>query len=295
MALTGDWCMGAIRRLLREGEGICNSVRGTALSDGQLDLFSGSGFPVAHQAPPAARPRPAAPGELDDAALLAAIPGSGIADGPSLAAEAGRRRLGAAILVLEEYCRRFAGFGTQHKLPEQIAALDALAAIGGADAAHAVARIIGRGWVQGPTLASAMAAAARLASRLPADTVLALLRHADPAVRADACRLARETPDIVTTLTDLLGDLHRNVSNEAACALGRMGRPEARPWLKQALRDAPSLPMIEAVPPVADEECMVRLGRIAGTSPELAAAARDALAATEHPLAATILRRLRDG
>jgi len=265
------------------------------VSDGQLDLFSGSGVPAAHPAPPVARPAQAAPAELSDAALLAAIPGSGIADGPSLVAEAGRRRLAAAIPILEDYCRRFAGFGTQHPLPEQIAALDALAAIGGADAAAAVARIIGRGWVQGPTLVSAVAAAARLGSRLPADTVLALLRHADPAARADACRLARETPDIVTTLTDLLGDLHRDVSIEAACALGRMNRPDAVLWLKQALREAPSLPVIEAVPLVADEECMVLLGRIAGTSPELAAAARDALAAIEHPVAGRILRRLQDG
>ncbi len=265
------------------------------MSDGQLDLFSGSGIPPASQAPPSARPQPVAPGELADAALLAAIPGSGIADGPSLVAEAGRRRLAAAIPIIEDYCRRFAGFGTQHKLPEQIAALEALAAIGGAEAAAAVARIIGRGWVQGPTLVGAAAAAARLGSRLPAATVLALLRHADPAVRADACRLARPGPDIGTTLTDLLGDLHRDVSIAAACALGRMGRPEARPWLKQALREAPSLPVIEAVPPVADEECMVLLGRIAGTFPELAAAARAARAAIEHPVAGRILRRLGDG
>ena len=162
----------------------------TGVSDGQLDLFSGSGFSPAGSVPAAAKPAGLAPADLDDGALVAAIPASGRADGPPLAAEAGRRRLGAAIPVLEDYCRRFAGFGVQHALPEQVAALDALAVIGGQEAARSVARIIGRGWVQGPTLATAVAAAARLRSQLPTDIVSALLRHADPAIRRDACRLA---------------------------------------------------------------------------------------------------------
>ena len=162
------------------------------MSDGQLDLFSGSGFPPARPVPAVARPPGRSPADLNDAALLAAIPASGLADGPPLAAEAGRRRLGAAIPVLEDYCRRFAGFGVQHALPEQVAALEALAAIGGQEAARSVARIIGRGWVQGPTLPSAVAAAVRLRSQLPTDIVAALLRHADPAIRGDACRLARQ-------------------------------------------------------------------------------------------------------
>ena len=265
------------------------------MSDGQLDLFSGSGIPPATQAPAVGRPPRPSPAELDDAALLAAIPASGLADGPSLAAEAGRRRLAPAIPVLEDYCRRFAGFGTQRTLSEQVAALDALTAIGGNAAAHSVAQIIGRGWVQGPTLASAVTAAARLGSHLPADIVLALLRHPDPAIRREACRLARPGPEVISTLSGLFDDLHRDVCIEAACALGRMGRPEAAPLLKQALRQAPSQRVIEAMPPIADEECVVLLGRIARTSPpDLAAAARHALEAVEHPLAARLLERLRE-
>jgi HEAT repeats len=235
------------------------------VSNGQLDLFSGSGFPPAGSVPAAAKPVGLAPADLDDAALLAAIPATGRADGPPLAAEAGRRRLGAAIPVLEDYCRRFAGFGVQHALPEQVAALEALAAIGGQEAARSVARIIGRGWVQGPTLAIAVTAAARLRSQLPAEVAAVLLRHADPAIRGDACRLARPGPEVTATLVDLLGDLNRDVSVEAACALGRMGRPESVPQLKHALRLAPSLRVIEAVAAVADEECVVLLGRLART------------------------------
>jgi hypothetical protein len=264
------------------------------MSDTQLDLFAGSGSPTAPHSPPSAGSRPIPPAELDDAALLAAIPTSGVTDGPALAAEAGRRRLAAAVPVLADYCRRFAGFGTQHPVREQIAALDALGTIGGADAANAVARIIVSGWVQGPTLASAVSTAARLQSRLPTEQTLTLLRHVDPAVRADGCHLARHGPDIVATLIDLLSDLHREVSIAAACALGRMGRPEAAPLLKQALRQSPSLPVIEAVPPIADEECIVLLGRIARSSSDLNAAACDALDAIEHPVAERLAARLRE-
>ena len=263
------------------------------MSDAQLDLFSGSGNPLRVQAPQGSGLSAIAPAELDDAALLQAIPASGLVDGPPLASEAGRRRLASAIPVLETYCRRFAGFGAQQTLREQVAALDALADIGGLEAARSVARIIDRRWVQGPTLVTAVAAAAQLASRLPVDTVLALLRNGNPSVRGNACRLARTGPEVSATLVDLLGDLHREVCIEAACALGRMGRLEARGPLKQALLQAPSAHVIEAVPPIADEECVVLLGQIArGPAPDLAAAATDALDAVEHPLSVRLLQRL---
>jgi hypothetical protein len=233
------------------------------------------------------------PALLDDDSLLAAIPGSRLAEGPALAAEAGRRKLNAAIPVLEDYCRRFAGFGIHHMMPEQVAALEALAAIGGVQAAHAVARSIVNGWVQGPTLSRAVASAALLGSRLPSGTVVQLLRHTDPATRADACRLAKTGPEVVATLIDLLSDLHHEVSMGAACALGRMGCREAAPLLKRALRQTPTIRVIEAVPAIADEECIVLLGRIAQGPSELAAAAMGALDAVEHPLAERLLERLR--
>jgi hypothetical protein len=90
-----------------------------------------------------------APESLDDAALIAAIPDAGLADCRALAAEAGRRRLLPAIPALEALCRRFRGFGLHHPLPDQVAALSALAAVGGHDAAAAVSRIIVDGVVQG--------------------------------------------------------------------------------------------------------------------------------------------------
>jgi hypothetical protein len=233
-----------------------------------------------------------APAELDDASLLAAIPESGLVQGPLLAAEAGRRKLAAAVPVLEQYCRRFAGFGTQHRLREQVAALNALATIGGAHAAQAVGRIISSGWVQGPTLSDAVAAAAILGSRLPSTIVISLLRNADPDARANACRLARAGPQVILTLIDLLSDLHCKVSIAAACTLGPMGRAEAAPVLKRALREAPSIRVIEAVPAIADEECIVLLGRIAQGATDLAAVAYCALEEVEHPRAKRLLERL---
>jgi len=262
------------------------------VSDGQFDLFAGSGEADEPPAAACSRPPPIVSAELDDAALLAAILTSGVADGPTLAKEAGRRKLVAAIPVLEDYCRRFAGFGITHVLPEQIAAFEALAAIGGADAAQSVARIITRSWVQGPTLTAAVAAAARLRSRLSADLVATLMRHPEPSVRADACRLVRSAGGTIDTLIELLNDLHREVRIEAGCALARLGRIEARPLLRGELLRAPTPQVIEAVALIADDDCMVALGKIARGSPALAGAARDALASIDHPRAARILAGL---
>jgi hypothetical protein len=262
------------------------------VSDEQLDLFAGSGRPGEQPDKRFAPPPAIVPAELDDAALLAAIPASGVADGPALVVEAGRRQLAAAVPVLEDYCRRFAGFGTRHVLPEQAAAFEALAAIGGAAAAQSVARIITRSWVQGPTMAAAVAAAARLGSRLPADLVVTLMRHPEPAIRADACRLVRTGGSPIDTLIDLLGDLHHEVGIEAAYALARLGRVEGRSLLKRELLRAPTPRVIEGVVPIADDDCIVALGKIARSASGLADAARDALGASEHELAARILAGL---
>jgi hypothetical protein len=66
-------------------------------------------------------------------------------EGSILAAEAGRRRLVGATAALEALCRRFKGFGTEHAVPEQIAALGALAGIGGATPARYASRPSARG------------------------------------------------------------------------------------------------------------------------------------------------------
>jgi len=123
-----------------------------------------------------------------------------------------------------------------------------------------------------------------------------LMRHAEPGIRADACRCARPLPELIMILIDLLDDLDRRVATSAASALGRMGRIEARPILKSLLRDDPSEDAIDAVSSIADEECAVLLGRIARSRSVLADAALISLENTDHVRAVAIaaaIQRLR--
>lgn len=262
------------------------------MSQRQLDLFSDIGVGDRQGPPPSVAPALAV-SEIDDDALVAAIPDSSLADRGVLAAEAGRRRLAAAIPALAMLCRRFAGFGGRRPIPEQAAALEALVMIGGRDAAHAVSQLIERAAVQDATLAIAVNAAARLGSTLSPQALRRLLRHAEPSVRADACRCARPLPDVIVTLLDLLDDLDRRVVISAALALGRMGRLEAGPILKGLLRDDPSPEVIDAVWSIADEECAVLLGRIARSRPALADAALISLENIDHARAAAIAAAIR--
>jgi len=257
------------------------------MAERQLDLFSDTGVQTSH-APPQGAPRALTAADMDDEALMAAIPGSGLAESAELAAEAGRRRLAAAVPALVALCRRFAGFGLDRMVPEQAAALQALAVIGGRDAAHAVAEMIERAVVRGPTLSVALTAAARLRATLSADVLRWLLRHSEPGIRADACRCARPLPELIAVLVDLLDDLDRAVAKAAACALGHMGRVEARPALKSLLRSEPSEEVIDAITSIADEECVVLLGRIARAMPDLAEAALDSLDNIDHPRAGAV-------
>ena len=135
------------------------------MSEQQLDFFSDIGIGVGHPlSQNIADHTLLSAGTMDDETLIAAIPESTLVDTYSLAVEAGRRRLVAAVPALAALCRRFAGFGTRHKVSEQAAAIEALAMIGGRDAGRAVSEMIERAVVQGPTLQIAVSAAARLGS-----------------------------------------------------------------------------------------------------------------------------------
>jgi len=195
----------------------------------QLDLFSAGGVLPEAFSPSKGGRAPADPVALDDNALIAAIPEASFNLAQALASEAARRRLVAAVPALESLCCRLKGFGFDRTVPEQLASLDALTEIGGAEAAKAVARILCRDVVQGPTLA--VAAAARLGVVLPDEKAASLLRHADPAVRADACRCAPARPTAIAVLIELLDDLNIGAAAASACALGRMGQAQARPAL----------------------------------------------------------------
>jgi hypothetical protein len=267
------------------------------MSEQQLDFFSDISFldvgvGVGPGPSPGASPALVL-SEIDDERLIAAIPQSSLGDSCVLAAESGRRRLAAAVPALAALCRHFAGFGTRRPVAEQVAAIEALVMIGGRDAAHAVSQLIERAVVQEPTLPIAASAAARLGSVLSPDVLRRLLRHAEPGIRADACRCARPLPDLILILIDLLDDLDRRVAISAASALGRMGRMEARPILKDLLRDDPSEEIIDAVSSIADEECAVLLGRVARSRPALADAALVSLENIDDVRAASIAAAIR--
>jgi HEAT repeat protein len=231
---------------------------------------------------------------LDDQALIAAIPESNLADSIALAAEAGRRRLAAAVPSLETLCQRFSGFGIDRMVPEQVAALQALAVISGREAAQAVSRLIVRRVVQGPALNLAVTTAARIGSTMPADVLQSLLRHPDPGIRASVCGCARRRPELISVMIDLLEDLNQGVARSAAYALGQIGRIEARPMLAKLLREDPSEELIDAVSSIADEECLVQLGRIARTEPALSDAALNALEGIDQPRANAIATAIRN-
>jgi HEAT repeat protein len=98
----------------------------------------------------------------------------------------------------------------------------------------------------------------------------------------------------MSVMIDLLDDLNRGVARSAACALGQMGRIEARPVLAKLLREEPSEEVIDAVSSIADEECMVQLGRIARTEPALSDAALNALEGIDQPRANVIATAIRN-
>ncbi len=259
------------------------------MAEEQLDLFAATGTLSECRLQSDSGPQVLAAAELDDDELIAAIPWAGLAPALALAAEAGRRGLLAAVPALEQLSLRFAGFGLERTVPEQVAALDALALIGGSEAAQTVARLIAKDVVLGPTRKFAVKAATQLRSALPVETVLGLLHHADPRVRADACRCAGPWPAILQVLLDLADDGDGDVRVAAASALGRMGRSEARQTLVRLLCNAPSFEVIEAIPAIADEDCIILLGRLVRTRPTLAAAARDALEMIDHPRARQVI------
>ncbi len=263
------------------------------MSEGQLDLFAGAGFHAETSVSGPVDQLRLDPATLGDGALIDALPRASLADCRALAAETVRRRLLQAIPALGALCRRFKGFGVEHAVPEQTAALAAFAAIGGREAADAVAQVLADHVVQGPGLRDAVAVAARLSATVPRDVLVSLLRHAAPEIRADACRCARPWPEVVTLVVELLSDLNDSVARAAAFALGRMGRPESLPVLLRLLRETPSTEAIEAVSGVANDECLVLLGRVARTRPDLAETVLSALDSTDAPRAAQIAAAVR--
>jgi hypothetical protein len=262
------------------------------LVDRQMDLFGQRPLPITPHDSAVADLRPMIQAAPTDAALIAALPVAGLQDCVGLTAEAGRRQLAEAVPALARLCLRFSGWGKDALVPEQVAALSALTRIGGRAAGDVVVAGIVQSVFIGPTLGPAVAAAAALDAVLPEKTLLRLLRHGDPHLRANACRCVRASPPVTAVLIELLDDLHPAAVQAAACALGRAGRFEARPHLTRLLREEPTPEIIEALALIADKDDIIQLGRLAQRVPVLAPSVLDALESSDHPHAATIASML---
>jgi HEAT repeat protein len=190
-------------------------------------------------------------------------------------------------------CNRFVGYGIDVGVPEQAAALEALSAIGGPEASRAVVQLIAKRIVQGPTLAVAITAASQLGVIFPTDVALALLRDSNPSVRAPACACVRAGYEVVATLIAMLDDLDDEVSTAAACALGRLGRAEARIRLKRCISERPSSRVVEAMAGVADDDAIVLLTRLGRARADLAVPIISALEEIDNRRAASAASALK--
>jgi hypothetical protein len=85
----------------------------------------------------------------------------------------------------------------------------------------------------------------------------------------------------------MLDDLDGEVSAAAACALGRMGRVEARTHLKRYLTERPSGRVIDALAGVADDEAIILLARVGRARPDLAPSIISALEEIDSTRAAS--------
>src|SRR5260370_41556546 len=94
-------------------------------------------------------------------------------------------------------------------VPEQAAALQALAVISGREAAQAVSRLIVQGVVQGPGLNLAVGTAARIGSVLPVWGLGALLLDPKTGNRPRVFGRARPRPERFSLIILILDGLHQ--------------------------------------------------------------------------------------
>ncbi|MDE1148358.1 MAG: hypothetical protein PW843_17365 [Azospirillaceae bacterium] len=217
-----------------------------------MDLFGAPAVSApAVLAPTPLRPREPAPADLDDAGLLARLPDAPLRAACALMAEAGQRRLAAAVPLLGARLRRLAGYGLAGREP--VAVLDALAAIGGPQANALVLSVLADKALSGPVLTAALAAAVRLEVALDRKVLLRLLGSSDAAARAAACGCVRQAEfPVIDTLEKLRADPDRAVAAGAVIALGRLGRPTVRGDLAQLVTAAPTRETVAALASVMD-------------------------------------------
>ncbi|MDE0455963.1 MAG: hypothetical protein OXI15_01600 [Chromatiales bacterium] len=259
----------------------------------QLDLFAERGRMMARRVPEPMAPPAAAPMEtLSDDNLLESIEKAGPSSIEALCSEVVSRSLEVAVPALEALWRRFAGFGVEKPLREQLAVLETLARLAGADARSALRAIVLSKGLPASLLPAASQAAASAGLALPAAFVGPLLDHEDAAVRGAAFVLAARTDVSTDRLREGLFDRSAANRRAAAVALGLRGDASARQPLYDELARYPSTEVIEAITAVWDDDAIVHLGRCARRHPRLAGAVVDALRDIASPRAHTVARNL---
>ena len=200
---------------------------------------------------------------LSDDDLLELIPNAGPSNVETVCSEVVSRSLQAAVPALEALWRRFSGFGIEKPLREQLAVVDTLERLGGADARSALRRIVLCKGLPASLLPAALQAAASSGLALPAPFVDPLLDHEDAAVRGAAFALAASANVPADRLHASLFARSAADRRAAAVALGLRGDSRARQPLFDELERSPSTEIIEAVATVWDDDAIVRLGRCA--------------------------------
>ena len=111
---------------------------------GQLDLFADRGRVTPGHSPKPMGPLAAVPAveTLTDEELLELIPEAGPSNVEAVCSQLVSRSVDAAVPALEALWQRFAGFGIERPLREQLAVVDTLARLGGTEARAALRRIV---------------------------------------------------------------------------------------------------------------------------------------------------------
>ncbi len=184
-----------------------------------------------------------------------------------LIAEVERRREATGAPLLVRVCRRHAGFDRSRTVPEVVAALKALTAVGAANAAPAIMRLVEQGALGHASVAAALRYFASVRHRPAATLLRPHLDHDEAEVREAACTLAAVigTHRNIESLLELCKDTSAEVIDAALIALGNLGHRPVKKALEARLQTAAidEIPkIVDALVPVSDEETAVSLGRL---------------------------------
>ena len=187
-------------------------------------------------------------------------------------------------------------------MPEAVAALKALTAIGAADAAPAMMRLVEQGALGHASAAAALCYLASVRHRPAAALLRPHLDHDEAEVREAACTLAAVigTYRDFERLLELCKDTSAEVIDAALIALGNLGHRPVKKALEARLETAAigEIPkLVDALVPVSDEETAVVLGRMAEriSDENVRYVVAEALAELDGRAAVTWLLRLVDG